>query len=88
MLAIEVAFFDHWLKGIDNGIENEPPLRIFVMGADVWREEQEWPLARTEWTPWYLHSDGNAQTLTGDGVLSPERPKGEADPEHVPVRPR
>jgi putative CocE/NonD family hydrolase len=80
-LAIELAWFDHWLKGVDNGIDREPPVRIFVMGADVWREEAEWPLARTEWTPWYLSSDGNAQTLVGDGTLSPEPPAAGTPPD-------
>jgi putative CocE/NonD family hydrolase len=68
--AIELAWFDHWLKGVDNDIEKEAPLKIFVMGADYWREEQEWPLARTVWTPYYLRSSGNANTLHGDGWLS------------------
>ena len=59
---IELAWFDHWLKGIDNGAEREAPVKIFVMGADTWRDEQEWPLARTDWTPYYLHSGGSANT--------------------------
>ena len=42
-----LRFFDYWLKGIDNGIASEPPVRLFVMGDNVWRDEQEWPLAGT-----------------------------------------
>lgn len=86
-------WFDYWLKGIDNGIMNEPPVRIFVMGTNRWREENEWPLARTVYTPWYLHSKGKANTLNGDGILSPEPPSSEPqdhyvyDPRHpVPTR--
>lgn len=75
---IELAWFDHWLKGIDNGAEQAAPVKIFVMGADTWRDEQEWPLARTEWTPYYLHSGGSANTLHGDGSLSPTPPTDEA----------
>ena len=74
---IELAWFDHWLKGIDNGAEREPPVKLFVMGANAWRDEQEWPLARTDWTPYYLHSGGQANTLHGDGALSPEPPGDE-----------
>lgn len=70
-------WFDYWLKGEENGIMEEPPVRLFVMGRNRWRTEQEWPLARTRYTPWYLHSNGAANTLHGDGVLSPEPPGAE-----------
>ncbi len=63
-------WFDYWLKGIANGIMDEPPVRIFVMGRNAWRDEMEWPLARTVYTPCYLHSAGRANSLRGDGVLS------------------
>jgi len=55
----------------------EPPVRIFVMGDNVWRDENEWPLARTKYTPYYFHSEGQANTRSGDGVLSTEAPGGE-----------
>src|SRR5690606_28767999 len=62
-----LRYFDHWLKGIDNGVADEPPLRIFVMGGGDghrtpegrlyhggrWRAEREWPLARTRFTNVY-----------------------------------
>ena len=67
---MSLKWFDYWLKGIDNGIMKEPPIRIFVMGANVWRNENEWPLARTQFTKYYLHSGGKANSLTGDGTLS------------------
>lgn len=50
-----VRWYDYWLKGIDTGIMDEQPIRLFVNGADEWRFENEWPLARTEWTKFYLH---------------------------------
>src|SRR4030095_9109125 len=56
--AIQLRWFDHWLKGIDTGILEDPPVKIFVMGQNVWRDEREWPLARTRYTPYYLHSSG------------------------------
>lgn len=72
--SIELRWFDYWLKGIANGIVDEPPLRLFIMGVNEWRDEQEWPLARTEWQKWYLHSRGNANTLRGNGALSTAAP--------------
>ena len=45
------------------------PVRIFVMGDNLWRDEQEWPLARAMPTPFFLHSTGGANSLAGDGRL-------------------
>src|SRR5262249_29870733 len=70
--ALELRWFDYWLNGIRNGIDAEPPLRLFVMGTNVWRDEHEWPLARTDWQKWHLHSNGQANTVLGDGALSLE----------------
>jgi len=50
-----LRWYDYWLKGIDTGIMSEPPIKIYVMGANRWRFENEWPLARTEWTKYYLN---------------------------------
>jgi predicted acyl esterase len=58
-----VRWYDYWLKGIDTGIMAEQPIRIYIMGAEKWRDENEWPLARTEWTKYYLR---------GWGGLSPD----------------
>ena len=66
---LQLRWFDYWLKEIDNGIMDEPPVRLYVMG-DGWRDEQEWPLARTQYVPFYLHSGGRANSLEGDGWLS------------------
>ena len=75
--GIHLRWFDHWLKDDKNGITDEPPVRIFVMGDDVWRDEQEWPLSRAVETKYYLHSGGKANSKNGDGVLSTEQPAGE-----------
>src|SRR5579859_1093220 len=72
LMSLQMRWFDHWLKGIENGIDREPPVKVFVMGENVWRDEQEWPLARAIPTPFYLHSHGHANTLDGDGALSME----------------
>lgn len=82
----ELRWFDHWLKGIDTGIMNEPPVRIFVMGANHWRDECEWPLARTFFTRFYLHSGGRANSRFGDGWLSLE-PPGEEPPDRYDYDP-
>ena len=76
--GIHFKWFDYWLKGIDNGILDEPPVRIFVMGDNVWREEQEWPLARARPTEYYFHSGGKANSLQGNGTLSTEPPTEES----------
>jgi putative CocE/NonD family hydrolase len=65
-----VRWFDYWLKGIDNGVMEEPPIKLFVMGENKWRFENEWPLARTVYTDYYFHSGGAANTVGGDGALS------------------
>jgi uncharacterized protein len=54
----QLRFFAHHLLGAANGIADEPPVRIFVMGENRWRAEDDWPLARARQTPWYLHEDG------------------------------
>ena len=51
-------WFGHWLKGESTGVEEWPPVQIFVMGANRWRGEEEWPLARTEYTDYYLGGGG------------------------------
>lgn len=77
----QLRWFDYWLKGIDTGIAEEPPIRLFVMGVNQWRDEYEWPLARTRYTPYYFHSKGRANSLRGDGSLSREVP-GEEPTDH------
>jgi uncharacterized protein len=73
----QLRWFDYWLKGIDTGILAEPAIKIFVMGENVWRNEDSWPLARTRYTPYYLHSQGQANSRHGDGRLQPVAPREE-----------
>ena len=79
----EKRWFDYWLKGIENGVTDEPPIKIFVMGKNEWRFEDDWPLARAQLTPYYLHSGGRANTLSGDGTLSPQAPVEEQPDNYV-----
>jgi putative CocE/NonD family hydrolase len=67
---LQLKFFDYWLKGIDDGFSAEAPVRIFVMGDNVWRDEAEWPLARTRDTDLYLQPGGRL-TRTAPGEVSP-----------------
>ena len=76
--GVHLRWFDHWLNDAANGIIEEAPVRIFVMGDDVWRDEQEWPLARAVETKYYLHSGGKANSKHGDGILSTDMPQSEA----------
>ena len=84
-LTLRLRWFDRWIKGISNGVDREPTVRIFVMGggdgrknADgrmqhggAWRAEQDWPIPDTRWTPYYLHPKNE---------LSVDRPATGADP--------
>ena len=55
---IMIRWYDYWLKGIDTGVMDDPPIKIFVEGIKQWRSEHEWPLKRTEWTKFYLRPRG------------------------------
>jgi putative CocE/NonD family hydrolase len=72
-------WFDHWLKGRNNGVMDDAPVRLFVMGRNQWRAATDWPVPGTKFTKYFLHSGGRANSLNGDGVLSTDPPgPGEA----------
>lgn len=73
--AEQIRWFDHLLKGADNGVTDDKPVKLFIMGPDVWREEDDWPLPDTDWRKLYLHSDGAA--AANDATLSFEAPAHE-----------
>ena len=58
IIGTHLRWFDHWLKGADNGVEQDKPVKLFVMGLDELREEDDWPLPDTQWRPYYLLSGG------------------------------
>jgi hypothetical protein len=60
--VLQLRWFDHYLKGIDNGVDREPPIDIFIQGDNQWRKENEWPLKRTKYTKFYLHTSGLVDT--------------------------
>jgi putative CocE/NonD family hydrolase len=73
----QLRWFNYWLKGIDTGLSNKPPVKIFVMGENIWRDEQGWPLVRAREIDYFLHSNGRANSINGDGWLSPSPPSEE-----------
>lgn len=66
----ELRWYNHYLKGEDNGIDREDPVEIFYMGINQWKHEKDWPIPGTRYTPFYLSSGGKANTARGDGRLS------------------
>src|ERR1044071_3207671 len=81
MTATALKWFDYSLKGIKNEYSSGAPVRLFIMGDNVWRDEQEFPLARTRYTKYYLHSTKGANSVSGDGVLSVTLPAAETKDE-------
>ncbi|MCH7475663.1 MAG: CocE/NonD family hydrolase [Gemmatimonadetes bacterium] len=75
-----LRWFDHWLKGVDNGIADEPLVSIFVMGRNEWLYGDTYPLPNTEFKKLYLTSGGKANTSKGDGRLVQNLP-----PANTPV---
>jgi hypothetical protein len=78
--VLQIRWYDHWLKGAENGIMEEPGVRYFVLGENSWRESAQWPPAPSSAVTFYLHSGGMANSLGGDGTLSRE-PPGEQPPD-------
>ena len=79
--AIYLRWFDRWLKGAPNGVENDPKVKAFRMGDNRWFTEDEWPPSRTRFTRYYLTSGGHANSRFGDGKLVTTAPtaSGPAD---------
>jgi putative CocE/NonD family hydrolase len=74
-------WFDYWLKGIDNGIMNEPPIHYYVMGVskkEAWQTSNQWPIEKQELTRFYF-GEGKTGSITSvnDGLLSAEAPTGQ-----------
>jgi putative CocE/NonD family hydrolase len=72
-----LRWHDHWLKGIDTGIMDEPPVKYWVMGENAWRCGDDWPLPETQWTKLYLTSWGRLRPepflpASNDGAREPD----------------
>lgn len=75
--AVTLRWYQYLFQGVQNEFA-EKPVKIFVMGSNVWRQEEAWPLARARNTKYFLHSTGKANSLSGDGGLSTVAPQSES----------
>jgi len=71
---IYLRWFDYWLKGVSNGINDMPHIQYYLMGRNEWRSAETWPLPSTRYTRYYLRSDGHANSRFGTGTLSTNLP--------------
>ena len=78
-----LRWYDSLLKGMGNGLDHEKSVKIFVMGKNDWREEDDWPLGRAKATRYYLHSAKPANGLDGGGTLSTAAPAEEKPDQYV-----
>ena len=79
----ELQYYDYLFKGVHNQFADGKPVKIFVMGANEWREEDDWPLARAKSTKYFLHSGGRANSGRGNGTLSTTTPGKETPDQYV-----
>ena len=77
-----LAWFDRWLKGEHNGVDADPAVHYFTMGADRWSSAEVWPPPESSSVGYFLRSGGRANTRDGDGALSVEQPSGPGPPDH------
>jgi putative CocE/NonD family hydrolase len=63
------AFFDYWLRGVDNGFDQTPSVQLFTIGDNAWRVGSEWPPEKATRHNLYFHSAGNAHQADSDGLL-------------------
>ena len=85
--AEHLAFFDHYLKGTADSYD-QPRARIYVVGAEEWREFDQYPPADIQATSLYLSSGGNANSIVGDGALSWSPPADDSPPDEFTFDPR
>jgi hypothetical protein len=76
-------WYDFTLKGIKNEYATDKPVKLFVMGANEYRQEDDWPPPQAQATKYFLHSGGKANSLRGDGSLSTSAPKAEPSDSYV-----
>jgi len=78
-----MRWYDWLLKGEANGVDREKPVKIFVMGKNEWRDEDDWPLLRAKSTKYFLHSGGAANGPEGNGSLSVTPPAEEKPDKYI-----
>ena len=72
-----LKWFDRWLRGNEHALDSLPRYQYYVIGRNEWHSSEVWPVAGMHETSWFLHSNGSANTLAGDGRLDAEPPKSE-----------
>ena len=77
LAGLQIRWFDYFLRGAENGVLDEPPVRYFLTGARQWTDQAEWP-ADAEPTPLFLTAPGGGAGSPGDGGLAWEPPAGAA----------
>ncbi|MDE3228476.1 MAG: CocE/NonD family hydrolase [Chloroflexota bacterium] len=77
LMSLQLQFFDRWLKDIPSPTDDQPAVKYFLMGANIWRSSETWPPAAATEQRWYLHSGGHANSASGDGALSQTQPGAE-----------
>ena len=80
LLLIKIAWYDYWLKDKPRKYFLKKPVKIFVMGENRWRDEDDWPLPNTKYISYYLHSEGNANIK--NGFLSKEKSQKALSSDH------
>ena len=85
--TLYLRWFDHWLKGVDNGVDREKPVEAFLMGRNEWRQFTAWPPREATETRWYFHSAGHANADKSDGKLSLSKPSAGEKPDHFTYDP-
>jgi putative CocE/NonD family hydrolase len=85
---VTLEWYEYLFKGAQNQFSGKP-VKIFVLGANVWREEDDWPLARTKETKYFLHSAGKANSARGNGTLTSAAPAKESEDSYLydPAKP-
>ena len=74
VFELQLRFYDYYLKGIKNGLDLDKPVKLFYMGENKWRDESDWPIPGTEYRQLYLNSNGLANSVRGDGMLTYTKP--------------
>jgi len=88
ILDFHLRWYDYWLKDLRTNVDQEPPLKLFVMGANRWRTADEWPLPGTKFNTYYLSGSGKANSLLGDGKLQLTAPADGSSPDRYDYDPQ
>ena len=80
---VTLSWYDHLFKNVNNEFSSGKRVRMFVMGANEWRDVEDWPPPRARYTRYYLHSAGHANSSGGDGSLSTAAPGAESSDHYV-----